>query len=96
MFSLIAALIIYYAVKWWTAKHLTEKYGLTKGFERSVLAFLFAFCVSWCAAFAIDWAFPSQAFNWGGLAAVSGVAGGPGVKGSDETLGAILRALQAP
>lgn len=96
MVSIVVALIVYYAAKWWMARYLTESHGLEKGFQLSALAFLFAFCVSWGAAFAVDWAFPSQAFNWDGLAALSGGGSEPGAKGADETLKAMTRALQAP
>lgn len=96
MVSLVVAIIVYYAAKWWMARYLIESHGVEKGFQLSVLAFIFAFSVSWGVAFTVDWAFPSQAFDWGGITALLGGGSESGVQGSEETLRAITRALQAP
>lgn len=96
MLSLVVAVVVYYAAKWWMAKLLFEKYAMGKGFQRGALAFLFAFCASWGVACAIDWAIPSQAFNLGSLTGLAGAGADPGGQGAEETLRAISKAMQAP
>ena len=98
MWSLVISIIVYGVAKWWMSTYLTNTHGVEKGFSRSVLAFLFAFSVSWGSGWVIDWVFPSQALNLGGLMGLSSVkpSVSPEYQGAQDALKAISKELKTP